>query len=83
MKQPTLRLLRSLILAAWPCAALAAPLDLDLPRQPLQLWPGASLALAVNNATDRRYSSQVTFSERGFATEEAGRNVRLTLGMAF
>jgi hemoglobin/transferrin/lactoferrin receptor protein len=57
--------------------------DLQLVWQPQELWPGASLALAVNNASDRRYSNQVTFSERGFATEEAGRNVRLTLGMAF
>lgn len=46
--------------------------------------PGAfSLALAVNNLGDRRYSSQVTFTERGFSTEEPGRNVRLTASLAW
>lgn len=42
-----------------------------------------TLALAVNNLADRRYSSQVTFTERGFATEEPGRNLRLTASLAW
>jgi hemoglobin/transferrin/lactoferrin receptor protein len=41
-----------------------------------------SVAFAVNNLSDKRYSSQVTFTERGFATEEPGRNLRLTVAWA-
>lgn len=42
-----------------------------------------TLALAANNLGDRRYSSQLTFTERGLATEEAGRNLRLTATWMF
>ena len=44
---------------------------------------GLTLALALNNLSDRRYSAQVTFTERGQATEEPGRNARLTASWAF
>lgn len=40
-------------------------------------------ALAINNLLDRRYSRLTTFTELGFATEEAGRDVRVTLDVAF
>lgn len=41
------------------------------------------IGLAINNVFDRRYSSLTTFTEGGFATDEAGRDVRLTLDAAF
>ncbi len=41
------------------------------------------VAFAVNNLLDRRYSNLTTFTEAGFATEEAGRDFRLTVDFAF
>lgn len=41
------------------------------------------LSLAVHNLLDRRYSTLTTFTEQGFATEEAGRDVRLSLDVSF
>lgn len=41
------------------------------------------VALAVNNLLDRRYSTLTTFTELGFATEEPGRDVRVTIDLAF
>ncbi len=49
------------------------------PRQ----WSGVTASLAVHNLADKRYSSHATLTERGFATEEAGRDVRLSLAWAF
>lgn len=46
-------------------------------------WEALSLALAVNNLGDRRYSNPTTLTERGFATEEPGRDVRMTVSYAF
>lgn len=48
--------------------------------------PGAQdwgVALAINNLFDRRYSTLTTFTELGFATEEPGRDVRVTVDVAF
>lgn len=41
------------------------------------------VAFAVNNLLDRRYSNLTTFTEAGFATEEAGRDFRLSVDFAF
>lgn len=41
------------------------------------------IALAANNLFDRRYSTLTTFTELGFATEEAGRDVRVSFDVAF
>lgn len=41
------------------------------------------VAIAVNNLFDRRYSTLTTFTELGFATEEAGRDVRVSVDLAF
>lgn len=41
------------------------------------------VALAVNNVFDRTYSNLTTFTEQGFATEEPGRDIRLTVDVAF
>jgi hemoglobin/transferrin/lactoferrin receptor protein len=41
------------------------------------------VAFAINNLFDRRYSNLATFTQAGFATDEAGRDVRLTVDYAF
>lgn len=41
------------------------------------------VAFAINNLLDRRYSSPATFTQSGFATDEPGRDIRLTVDYAF
>lgn len=46
-------------------------------------WSGFSLALAAYNLGDRRYSNPTTLTQGGFATEEPGRDLRVTASYAF
>jgi hemoglobin/transferrin/lactoferrin receptor protein len=42
-----------------------------------------TVAVAGNNLFDRRFVSHTTLTQDGFATEEPGRNLRVTLGWGF
>ncbi|MCG6118717.1 MAG: TonB-dependent receptor plug domain-containing protein [Aquimonas sp.] len=53
-------------------------LNWELPR-----LPGASLALALRNLGDRQYIRHGTFTQDGFATQEPGRDFRLSVGYRF
>lgn len=47
-------------------------------------WRGSpSIAVAIDNLFDRRFVSHTTFTQDGLATEEAGRNIRLSVGTRF
>ena len=56
--------------------------DVYLNWQPTA-WPDATIAFAVRNLLDREYAAHSTFTQNGFATQEPGRDVRLTLGYTF
>jgi hemoglobin/transferrin/lactoferrin receptor protein len=56
--------------------------DLTLNWQPAAL-AGVEVALAIRNLTDRLYVRHTTFTQDGFATEEPGRDLRLTLAYRF
>ncbi len=56
--------------------------DLALNWQPAAL-AGFGLGLALRNLTDRLYVRHTTFTQNGFATEEPGRDLRLTVAYRF
>ncbi|MEE4297494.1 MAG: TonB-dependent receptor [Wenzhouxiangella sp.] len=56
--------------------------DIYLNWQP-PAWPDATISFAVRNLLDREYAAHSTFTQNGFATQESGRDVRLTLGYTF
>jgi hemoglobin/transferrin/lactoferrin receptor protein len=56
--------------------------DLTLNWQPAAL-AGVEVALAIRNLTDRLYVRHTTFTQDGFATEEPGRDLRLTVAYRF
>ncbi|TVQ28887.1 MAG: hypothetical protein EA370_15965 [Wenzhouxiangella sp.] len=45
--------------------------------------PGLDIRLAVLNLGDREYSRHTTFTQNGFATQEPGRDFRLSIGYEF
>jgi len=56
--------------------------DIFLNWQPPAL-EAVSVRFAVRNLFDRRYSAHSTFTQAGFATQEPGRDVRLSVAYAF
>lgn len=52
--------------------------DVQLTWEP-GFMAGFALELAATNLTDKRYVAHSTLTERGFATEEAGRDIRLSI----
>lgn len=46
-------------------------------------WPALSVDFAVRNLFDREYAAHSTLTQNGFATQEPGRDVRLSLGYTF
>jgi hemoglobin/transferrin/lactoferrin receptor protein len=55
--------------------------DLQLTwRAPARQW---GIAVAINNIFDRRYSNLTTFTQAGFSTDEAGRDLRLSVDYHF
>lgn len=44
---------------------------------------GLNVRVAVRNLFDREYSAHSTFTQNGFATQEAGRDFRLSVGYTF
>lgn len=56
----------------------------DLFLRWLPAWqPAVSVDLAVRNLFDKLYVNHATFTQNGFATEEPGRELRLTLGYRY
>ncbi|AZU05196.1 TonB-dependent receptor [Glycocaulis alkaliphilus] len=56
--------------------------DIQLSWEPAALR-GAALDIAVTNLTDERYVAHSTLTQDGFATEEAGRDIRLSLSYRY
>jgi hemoglobin/transferrin/lactoferrin receptor protein len=56
--------------------------DVYLNWQPAA-WPAVTVDFAVRNLFDREYAAHSTFTQNGFATQEPGRDVRLSVGYTF